>query len=250
MGLTERGKQVRRDTIELSKANGGYHYGGSFSCVEILIALYDHVLGPDDRFILSKGHACWPWYVLLRERGLDPKLEGHPKRDPQNGILATTGSLGHGLPTAVGLAQAKKMRGEPGRVFVLMGDGECQAGTTWESMLIAARLELDNLVAIVDWNGIQGSDHCCDVLPLSAHMMIEVALAMGWYSEYIDGHGVDVVSYACSQAFKDVNNMTIPCMFIARTIKGKGVSFMENDPKWHSNWLGGDLEAQALEELS
>ena len=91
--LTERGKQIRRDSIYLSKANGGYHYGGSFSCVEILIALYDHVmfeagsLNENDRFILSKGHACWPYYVLLRELGYDPKLEGHPSRDPSNGVL-------------------------------------------------------------------------------------------------------------------------------------------------------------------
>lgn len=244
MGLSERSKQIRRDTIALSKANGGYHYGGSFSCVEILVALFDHVMGPDDQFVLSKGHACWPYYVLLRERGLDPRLEGHPKRDPHNGILATTGSLGHGLPTAVGMAQAKRLRGAPGRVFVLMGDGECQTGTTWESMLIASRLRLDNLVAIVDWNGIQGSDRCCEVLPLNIHNMVQVAEELGWAWSRVDGHKVEQVVDAIDGVF------TKPHLIAASTVKGRGVSFMENEPKWHSNWLGGELLDKAMEELA
>jgi len=247
VSLSERSKQIRRDTIKLSAANGGYHYGGSFSCVEILIALYDHVLGPDDRFILSKGHACWPWYVLLRERGFDPRLEGHPKRDPHNGVLATTGSLGHGLPTAVGLAQAKKMKGEPGRVFVLMGDGECQTGTTWESMLIARQLFLHNLVAIVDWNGIQGSARCLEVLPLEQERMRAAAEALGWLAAERDGHDVERLVGTLNFEAADVG---LPFLLIANTVKGKGVSFMENDPKWHSNWLGGEQLAQALGELA
>lgn len=244
MSLNERSKQIRRDVIALSKANGGYHYGGSFSCVEILIALFDHVMEQDDRFILSKGHACWPYYVLLQEQGFNPKLEGHPKRDPHNGILATTGSLGHGLPTAIGMAQAKKMKGEPGRIFVLMGDGECQTGTTWESMLIATRFGLDNLLVIVDWNGIQGSDHCCDVLPLTIYNIIQISEELGWACSRVNGHKVDQIVDATDGLF------TKPHLIAASTIKGKGVSFMENDPKWHSNWLGGELEAQALEELT
>ena len=241
--LNERSKQVRRDVIALSKANGGYHYGGSFSCVEILIALFDHVMGPDDRFILSKGHACWPLYVLLREKGFNPKLEGHPHRDPYNGILATTGSLGHGLPTAVGMAQAKKLKGEPGRVFVLMGDGECQAGTTWESMLIASKFRLDNLVAVVDWNGIQGSDFIEDVLPLTPSKLFSVADKFGWGVFRVDGHNLTEIEYALEA------EVSLPKMVIAETVKGMGVSFMQNSPKWHSNWLSPDLERQALEEL-
>lgn len=245
MSLSVRSKQLRRDTIALSKANGGYHYGGSFSCVEILVALFDHIMDSDDRFLLSKGHACWPYYVILRERGFNPKLEGHPRRDPANGILATTGSLGHGLPTAVGMAYAKKAKSEAGRVFVLMGDGECQAGTTWEAMLIAARLGLDNLVVVVDWNRIQGSDYCEDVLPLSAGNLMVVAEELGWYSYEIDGHDLDQLTHTLERE----QEKGIPYMVVAHTIKGKGVSFMENEPKWHSNWLGGELEAQALEEL-
>jgi transketolase len=241
--LNERSKQVRRDTIALSKANGGYHYGGSFSCTEILISLFDHVMGPDDKVILSKGHACWPLYVLLREQGLNPKLGGHPERDPANGIWATTGSLGHGLPTAVGMALAKKLRKDPARLFVIMGDGECQAGTLWESMLIARQLNLNNLVVIVDWNGIQGSDFCSKVLDVTAVKELGLAAIVGWEGVQVDGHDMAELSDALLQKYPE------PTMVIALTIKGKGVSFMENVPKWHACWLNpGDL-AQALGEL-
>ena len=107
--LNKRSKQVRRDAIELSLANGGYHYGGSFSCAEILINLFDNILKEEDRFILSKGHGCWAYYVLLRERGFNPTLEGHPHFEPENGIFCTAGSMGHGLPVAIGQALARKL---------------------------------------------------------------------------------------------------------------------------------------------
>lgn len=243
--LSERSKQIRRDTIALSKANGGYHYGGSFSCVEILIALFDNVMNLAlDRFILSKGHACWPYYVLLRELGFNPKLGGHPERDPYNGVLCSTGSLGHGLPSAVGMALAKRLKSEPGRVFVLMGDGECQTGTTWESMLIAKQHQLDNLVAIVDWNGIQGSDFCEQILPLNGSKLLNVADVLCWETALADGHDVSGLVKVLKA------RSALPTMIVAETVKGKGVSFMENQPKWHSNWLSPDLEKQALEELS
>lgn len=241
--LNERSKQIRRDTIALSKANGGYHYGGSFSAVEILIALYDHVLKDDDKFILSKGHACWPLYVLLRERGLDPKLEGHPSRDERNGIHCTTGSLGHGLPTAVGMAMAKKLNWEPGIIYVLMGDGECQEGTTWESMLIAAKYKLDNLVVIVDQNSIQGSGRTRDVLPNTLTALCNGSCAVGWVDESVDGHDVGAIIKAL-----DIRKGR-PIFILAKTIKGKGVGFMEDKPEWHAKWPSPEEEAQALEEL-
>lgn len=229
--LNERSKQVRRDLIALSKDNGGYHYGGSFSCVEILIALFDHVLTDDDRFILSKGHSCWPYYTLLRERGFNPKLGGHPERDPHNGIYCTTGSLGHGFPSAVGMALAKKLKGEAGRVFVLMGDGECQAGTTWESLLIASQHQLDNLVVIVDWNGIQGSDLVTNILPLSSSRLIDIAGVLGWMATKTTGHSLD--------SLKRVLNSPVdkPTLIVAQTVKGKGASFMEGKAEWHAKWL-------------
>ena len=250
--LNERSKQIRRDTIKLSKANGGYHFGGAFSCVEILIALFDEVMEGyvyndkwGDRFILSKGHACFPYYVILKERGFNPKLEGHPKRDGE-GVHCTTGSMGHGLPTAVGIAMAKKIKGEKGKVYVLMGDGECQEGTTWESMLIAGRHKLDNLVVIVDWNKIQGSGRTNDVLPLGLNddSITEIARHLNWRTSNIDGHNIDDLRATTSADLKGH-----PYMIIANTIKGKGVSFMEDKPEWHAKWLDDKHEAIAMREL-
>ena len=137
--LNERSKKIRLEAIKLSKANGGYHYGGTFSSTEIIINIYDNVITEKDRFILSKGHACWAFYVLLREKGFNPLLEGHPHLDVQNGVNWTTGSLGHGLPAGLGMALARKMKNINGRIYVLMSDGECQEGTSWESMLTAPR---------------------------------------------------------------------------------------------------------------
>ena len=239
--LSSRSKQVRRDAITLSKANGGYHYGGSFSCAEILINLWDHLLTDSDRFVLSKGHGCWVYYVILRELGFNPTLEGHPHYEPEEGIFCTAGSMGHGLPVSMGMALARKLGNQTGKVFVLMGDGECQEGTTWESLLIAGQLKLNNLVAIVDNNGIQGSGFVKDILPVIPALM-SAAESAGWRVLEIDGHNSDLLNL-------DLENASQPTLIIAQTIKGKGVSFMENVPKWHSNWLAGELEAQAFEEL-
>jgi len=239
--LNSRSKQVRRDAITLSKANGGYHYGGSFSCAEVLINLWDHILTDSDRFILSKGHGCWVYYVILRELGFNPTLEGHPHYEPEQGIYCTAGSMGHGLPVGIGMALARKLNSQEGKVFVLMGDGECQEGTTWESLLIAGRLKLTNLVAIIDNNGIQGSGFVKDILPVIPALM-SAAEAAGWRVVEIDGHNSELLGL-------DLGSSSQPTLVIAQTIKGKGVSFMENVPKWHSNWLAGDLETQAFEEL-
>jgi len=246
MGLTERGKQIRRDTIELSKKNSGYHYGGCFSIVEILIALYDHVLTDGDKFILSKGHACWPWYVILREKGFNPKLEGHPSRDPYNGIHCTTGSLRHGLPAGIGVALAKKLKKEPGKFYVLMGDGECQEGTTWEGLLIAAKYKLDNLIVIVDKNGIQGSGFVKDVLLING--MDKITETIGWDAWDVDGHDIEDIKDALICAPRNLDYRR-PKIIFAHTVKGKGVSFMENVPKWHACWPNPEQEAQALREL-
>lgn len=242
MTLSPRSKQVRRDAIEISKANGGYHYGGSFSCAEILVNLWDQIMDESDRFILSKGHGCWVYYVLLRENGFNPTLEGHPHYEPENGIYCTSGSMGHGLPVGVGMALARKISRKKGKIFILMGDGECQEGTTWESILLGGKLKLGNLVAIVDANGIQGSGFVKDILPVT-NVLRETAKSAGWRVIDIDGHNEDLNKV-------DFKSTLEPTLIIAKTIKGKGVSFMENSPKWHSNWLGGDFERKALEELS
>ena len=240
--LNERSKKIRRETIKLSKANGGYHYGGSFSAVEILISLYDHILRNEDKFILSKGHACWPYYVLLIEKGLNPMLEGHPCLDETNEVHCTTGSEGHGLPTGIGMAIARKIKNKEGNIYVLMGDGECQEGTTWESLLTASHHKLDNLVAIVDWNGIQGAGYVKDVLPING--LGKVAEIIGWSMTEIDGHSLPEILAALRE-----KTAGKPRMIIAHTIKGKGVSFMENKPEWHAKWPNEEREKQALEEL-
>jgi transketolase len=248
--LSERGKQVRRDTLTLSSAHGGYHYGGCFSAVEILTTLFDRVMDrSQDLFILSKGHACWPLYVLLREQGLSPRLEGHPVRDPGNGIHATTGSLGHGLPMGIGMAMARRQRGRPGTIWVLLGDGECQEGTTWESLLIGAAHRplgpLGNLVAVVDWNQIQGSDRTVNVLPLPAYALLDLARSLGWEARDVAGHDEEIL-----EGVLRPSSCERPRLVIARTLKGRGVSFMEDRPEWHARWPDrGEME-KAMKELS
>jgi transketolase len=239
--LNERSKQIRRDIIDLSQANLGYHYGGSFSCVEILIALFDHVLQPEDKFIMSKGHACWGYYVLLREKGYSPLLEGHPHLDESNGVNYTSGSMGHGFPAAVGMAMARKITKKSGRIFVLIGDGECQEGTTWESTLIGGRFSLDNLTVIIDNNNIQGSGFVSEILDIQP--IEAVAKAANWIAEYVEGHNIDDLTLSLQEESHK------PKLLIAKTIKGKGVSFMENVPAWHAKVLDPEHEKVAKEEL-
>ena len=244
MELNERSKQVRRDIFKLSKANGGYHYGGTFSCVEILIGLYDTILTSADRFILSKGHACWGYYVLLIERGFSPSLEGHPHLDLANGVHWTTGSEGHGFPAGVGMALARKLQKKAGKVYVIIGDGECQEGTTWESMLMAVQHKLDNLVVIIDFNGLQGSGFTNQIL--SVDRIGDVARTLGWFVQEIDGHSMREIEQ--SLMYQDVPKGQ-PQLVVAHTIKGRGVGFMENNPAWHACWPSEEYEREALEEL-
>ena len=241
--MNNRSKQVRFDAFKLSKANGGYHYGGSFSATEILITLYDKVLTDKDKFILSKGHSCWPYYVLLKEKGLNPKLEAHPTYDDNNGVHCTTGSLGHGLPIGIGMAWAKKLKKDQGRVFVLLGDGECQEGTLWESLLIASHRNIDNIIAIIDHNKIQGAGFVNEILPINC--IEKVAQECNWHTMNIDGHNEKEILTLLM--YREANK---PLLIIANTIKGKGISFMENKPEWHAQWPGGEFEKQLIEELS
>jgi transketolase len=255
--LTERGKQIRRDTLKLGIANGIYHYGGSFSVVEILIALYDHTVTSDDRVIMSKGHAWIPQVVMLREKGLNPGfgprldnpeqtcLVGHPFRDPANGIWANTGSLGHGMPLGLGMAFGKKLRKEPGRIYVIVGDGETQEGTFWESLLLAKRFKLDNFTVIVDYNQIQGSGRTEDILPLSHNNLAQIGYHMQWGVSNEDGHDAPHLA----STFDWCQSVSVPTLVIARTVKGRGVSFMEDNPAWHARFPNPDELEQAYEEL-
>jgi len=239
--LEERSKWLRRETINLAKENHGYHFGGSFSIIEILISLYNEILTEKDKFILSKGHACFPLYVLLREKGYNPEICGHPSLDCKNGIFCSTGSLGHGLPIGIGIAIAKKLKGDIGRVYVLMGDGECQEGTTWESLMLASHHHLDNLTVIIDNNKIQGSGPVSEILSLGD--LEKKFESFGCSVSKINGHSYQEIF---SVLVQETNK---PRVIIADTVKGKGISYMENKSEWHARFPNEAEFKQAYEEL-
>ena len=164
--LVEKALKLRQNTFHAYIEHGEAHFGGDFSMIEMLLALHEEVLKPDDKFILSKAHSSYPYCIYLRENGFNQPIKTHLELDPENNIHCTTGSLGHGLPIATGMAFAKKQQKKSGKVYVMMSDGECQEGTTWESLLIAAKHKLDNLVVIVDYNKIQALSRLEDALPL------------------------------------------------------------------------------------
>lgn len=240
--LIEKAKKLRIQVLDLSLETGEAHIGGCFSEIEILISLYNCVLREKDKFILSKGHCGYPLYLLLREKGYNPKIAVHPDIDEKNGIYCTTGSLGHGLPIGVGMAMARKFQGCDGSIYVLVGDGECQEGTTWESLLIASKHKLDNLKIIVDYNKVQALDKLDDVLPLDN--LSEKFKAFNCYVSEIDGHSFDELIPALNGT-----SYGQPQVVIAHTVKGKGVSFMENNPEWHGRKATLERLKQAYEEL-
>jgi len=232
--LVEKAKKLRRDTFNAFVEHGEAHLGGSFSIIEILISLYEKVLKEDDKFILSKAHASFPLCLLLQEKGLNPKLTTHLELDPKNGIHCTTGSLGHGLPLATGMALGRKLQKKPGKIFVMMSDGECQEGTSWESLLIAAHQKLNNLVVLVDYNKIQALSFLKDGLPLDD--LSAKFKAFNWDCiEIKDGHSFDELIPVLQQ-----KSNSKPKAFIVHTIKGKGIKAFENDPAWHARKIKGE----------
>ncbi len=238
--LEQRAKELRRKVLDLSVETGEAHLGGSFSMIEIIISLYDVIMKEEDKFILSKGHCAYPMYLLLRERGYNPKISTHPDIDVDNKIFCTTGSLGHGLPIAAGMAFARKFQKRSGRVYVLMGDGECQEGTLYETMPLASRYELDNLTVIVDNNKLQA---LCPEREVSSLNFKDIFRVLGGEVHEINGHSFpEVISALKIKNYK-------PKVIIANTIKGKGISYMENDPKWHTRLPNQEELKQAYEEL-
>ena len=218
--------------------------GGSFSMIEILLALYEKVLQEEDIFVLSKAHASIPVCILLRDKGYHPPLKTHLEIDPGNGIYCTTGSLGHGLPISTGTALARKLQNKMGRVYVVMSDGECQEGTTWESLLIAAKHKLDNLVVIVDYNKIQALTALDEALPLDD--LAAKFRAFNWDCvEVNDGHSFEQLLPVLQQH----NNIDKPRAVIVHTIKCKGVKSFENDPRWHARKIRGEELEIAKQEL-
>ena len=203
--------------------------------IEILLSLYEAILKKDDKFILSKSHSSFPLCLLLNQKGFKAEITTHLERDEKNGIHCTTGSLGHGLPIATGMAFAKKKQKKKGNIFVLLSDGECQEGTTWESLLIGSKHKLDNLRLIIDYNKIQALTKLNDALPLEN--LAAKFKAFNWNClEIKNGH-----SFASLiNALKKKKNNTKPTVYIVHTVKGKGIKEFENDPIWHARKLQGN----------
>ncbi len=230
--LANKAKKLRQDTFLAFIKKGEAHLGGSFSMIEMLLTLYEIIMKKEDKFILSKAHASYPLCILLQDRGLNPKLTTHLELDKKNGINCTTGSLGHGLPIATGMAFARKKQKIPGKIYVMISDGECQEGTTWESLLIASKHKLDNLVVIVDYNKIQALSRLKDALPLEN--LPSKFKAFNWNcTEVKDGHSFK----SLITSFKKKNKKDKPSVIIMNTIKGKGIKEFENDPIWHARKL-------------
>lgn len=223
--LEKKAKELRKKVLNFALETGVGHLGGALSEIEILIALYDVIMKKEDKFILSKGHSCNPLYILLKEKGYNPMILGHPDIDVKNGIFCTTGSLGHGLPIGMGMALAKKRKKEKENIYVLMGDGECQEGTTWETIPLATKYQLDNLTIIIDNNKLQALESIDNVSPINLRNIFR---EFGCYVTEINGHSFQELIPALKE--KIYNR---PKVIIAHTIKGKGVSYMENNPKWH-----------------
>ena len=232
--LEKKAKELRQDTFLAFIKKGEAHLGGSFSMFEILIALYETSLKKNDRFILSKAHSSFPLCIYLRKKGLKPKLTTHLEIDLKNGINCTTGSLGHGLPIATGIAFAKKKLKKKGKIYVLISDGECQEGTTWESLLIAAKHKLDNLVVLIDYNKIQALSRLEDALPLDN--LSKKIKSFNWDCINVK-NGHSFLSIIASLKKKQKKNK--PLAIIFNTIKSKGIKAFENDPVWHARKLQG-----------
>lgn len=250
--LEEIARKIRIDIIkmvyEAGQARKG-HPGSALSITEIITVLYFDIMKIDpadpqwpdrDRFILSKGHASPALYAALANRGyfskehyasfrkVDGMLQGHPDMRRIPGVDMTTGSLGHGLSAGIGMAIASKIDGKDYHVFVIMGDGECQEGLVWEAAMLAPRYELNNLVAIIDLNGWQSCGSIIETLPIEP--IINKWQAFGWNTLDVNGHNIVELLAALELS---VQHSCRPSVIVAHTVKGKGVSFMENNNTWH-----------------
>lgn len=263
--LINKAEAIRRSIFKIICEGGGGHIPASLSIVEILVALYYECLNitpattrnPNrDRFILSKGHACVSLYAVLADLGFFDKLElsrfgrrgsilgGHPDMHKIPGVEASTGALGHGLPFGAGVALAGKMDNRDYKVIVLMGDGECQEGSVWEAAMFASAHKLDNLCVIIDYNRFQAMDSLDNIVPVSP--LADKWRAFGWQVKEADGHNItELTEIFSSLPFHPLK----PSLIIANTIKGKGVSFMENVPIWHYRMPNEKEMRTACEEL-
>ena len=249
--LVERAAEARRYILQMNCWAGSGHPGGALSAVEIITGLFFREMNfsssaprdPDrDRFILSKGHACMALYAGLAQLGffsceefqhlrhLDGMLQGHPDRLKTPGVEFNSGSLAQGFSFALGCALGAKKTSRNFRTYVLLGDGELNEGQIWEGMMFGAHHRLDNLVAIVDYNKLQSDAFCQEITALEP--LRDKCEAFGWFTQEIDGHDFAQIGESLSRAKKIKDR---PSIIIAHTVKGKGVSFMENEPAWHGS---------------
>jgi len=263
--LSKKANTLRGDVINMIYYAGSGHPGGALSAIDILTALYFCVMRIDpqnpkwedrDRFILSKGHSCPALYAVLAEKGYFPKselatlrkvgsiLQGHPDMKKTPGVDMTTGSLGHGLSVGVGMALGAKMDKKNYRVFVMLGDGEIQEGQIWEAAMVASHHRLDNLIAILDYNNLQVDGVTNEIVRIEP--VADKWRSFGWEVLEIDGHDMTQILVAFTEADRIKGE---PCIIIANTIKGKGVSFMENAVDWHSRAPTKEEMKRALREL-
>lgn len=259
-------KRIRREIVEMIGAAKSGHPGGSLSAVEVLVTLHFDVMRHDpanpkwpdrDRFILSKGHACPVLYAVLAECGYTPldqlntlrKLgsiyQGHPDVRFTPALEASTGSLGEGVSLALGMALAARLNGGPSRTYVMLGDGEIQEGQIWEGAMFAAYHKVDNIVAIVDYNRIQLDGFVKDIMEVAP--VADKWRAFGWHAIDVDGHDIAALQAAFKEAAATKGT---PTAIVAHTIKGKGVSFMENNPKFHGVAPTPEEVKLALRELA
>ena len=264
-GLNEIANVIRKDIVSMICKSKSGHPGGSLSAVEILTALYFDQMNIDptnpkmedrDRFVLSKGHAAPALYATLSERGYFDKeelnhlrqigsmLQGHPDMKKIPGVEMSTGSLGQGFSVACGMAMAAKLDNAPWNVYALLGDGEVQEGIIWEAAMSAAHYKLDNMIAFLDYNGLQIDGDVESVMNINP--IEDKFKTFGWNVITIDGHDFDQIFAALDMAKDTVDK---PTMIIAKTIKGKGVSFMENQASWHGSAPSEEQLQQALSEL-
>jgi transketolase len=255
--------RIRRNVIESAAAAGVGHVGSALSIVDVLAALYGRVLhlpsledNDRDRFVLSEGHAALALYAALYERGLidqellasycsdDSALGTHPEHVVP-GIDFSTGSLGHGLSLGAGAALAARLQGSSRRTFVLVSDAECNEGSLWEAVMFAAHHKLSNLIAIVDLNGQQALGYTRDVLDLSP--LADRFRSFGWNSIEVDGHDPEGIARTIESLGQEPGP---PHVLVARTVFGRGVSFMENKIEWHYWPLDDAQQAQALLDLA
>lgn len=263
--LQGKAREIRKNIIKMLGEAGSGHPGGSLSAADIVTVLYFHELRIDpnrpdwpgrDRFVLSKGHAAPVLYAALAARGFFPeqelatlrkwgsRLQGHPDMRKVPGVEMSTGSLGQGLAAANGMALASRLDGDAYRVYVLLGDGELDEGMVWEAAMAAAHYKLDNLTAFVDYNGLQIDGPIAEVM--SPEPVADKWRAFGWHVLEIDGHHLQQIIDALAKAKASKGK---PTMIVAKTVKGKGVSFMENQVDWHGTAPKPEQVQAALAEL-